>query len=128
MRWIGILGAALLVASAGSIARADPATACKDSPRVVDACFTVHGRLSAWNGAPTFRILRLGTNRILGVEGAYGDPENAIPPSVKALVLPDAFRVDLIGDYLVCPFTKERPGSMRIVCIADASGLVARRR
>jgi hypothetical protein len=33
--------------------------ACKSDPDIVDACFKVHGRLSAWNGAPTMRIWRL---------------------------------------------------------------------
>jgi hypothetical protein len=40
---------------------------CKTDPDIIDACFNVHGRLSAWNGSPTMRIWRTGTKRILGV-------------------------------------------------------------
>jgi hypothetical protein len=42
---------------------------CQSDPDLVGACFTVHGRLSAFNGNPTFRIWRIGTKRYLGVSG-----------------------------------------------------------
>jgi hypothetical protein len=126
MRRIGISTAIMLLAFPG-IAPAD--TVCKDSPRGTGACFTVHGRLFAANGTPTFRIWRVGTKRIIGVIGADGDLENGgLPDRVGKLVEPDAFKVDVDGDYRVCPFTKERPGRMQIVCIDDASHLIVRPR
>ena len=109
-------------------AQAEPAEMCRSTSRLVGACFAVHGRLSAWNGTPTFRIQPSGTKRILGVDAADGDPEHALPPSLEALVKPDAFKVDLDGDFLVCPFAPDRPGHMRFVCIADASSLKVHRR
>lgn len=108
---------------AAGLARAEPVPACKSSTRVVGDCFTVHGRLSAWNGAPAFRIRPAGTRRMLGVDAPDGDPLHALPPEVGTLVAPDAFQVDLDGDFLLCPFTADRPGHMRLVCIADASAL-----
>jgi hypothetical protein len=45
-----------------------PWQTCKGDPDLTGACCTVHGRLSAWNGTPTYRILRIGTRRILGVQ------------------------------------------------------------
>ena len=42
---------------------------CKDNPRVVGPCITVHGRLSLYIGNPSIRIWRIGTKRILGLTG-----------------------------------------------------------
>ena len=33
----------------------------------------------------------------------------------------------LYGDFEVCPFTKEKPGEMQIVCVKAASKLVGER-
>ena len=99
-----------------------------DLPNQTAGCFWVHGRLFAANGAPTFRILWSGTKRILGVrandgsDAAIGD----LPEAIGALVSPDAFQVDVDGDYRVCPLTKDRPGRMRFVRIDQARHLVAR--
>ena len=125
MRWIGLLLAALL---SGGMAEAEPAEGCRASSKLVGACFTVHGRLSAWNGNPTFRIHASGTKRMLGVDAPDGDPEHALPAPLEALVTPDAFQVDVDADFLVCPFTADRPGHMRFVCIADAAGMTVKRR
>jgi hypothetical protein len=93
----------------------------------------VHGRLSAWNGNPTFRIWRVGTHRILGVNNAANDGDestDALPAEVRNAMRKgaDAISTDIFGDYLVCPFTRSRPGWMRYVCIAQASRLVAKPR
>lgn len=42
-------------------------SACRTDKRVMAACFSVHGRLSNWNGNPTQRIWIIGTKRVLGV-------------------------------------------------------------
>jgi hypothetical protein len=85
--------------------------ACKSDPDIVDACFKVHGRLSAWNGTPTMRIWRMGTNRILGVQ------DDIMP---EALTSKMDWGVEAYGDFEVCPFTRERAGEMRMVCIEKA--------
>jgi hypothetical protein len=36
----------------------------------VAKCFVVHGRLSFYNGAPSARIWKIGTKRILGVHNS----------------------------------------------------------
>ena len=119
---------ALLAASSGLVARADPAAGGHhpDNPR---PCFWVHGRLSAANGAPTFRIWRIGTKRILGVVDANGGSESAavLPDSVRALVTPDAFQVLVYGDFRVCPLAADRPVRMRPVRVIEARRLTARR-
>jgi hypothetical protein len=95
---------------------------CKRDPDIVGACFTVHGRLSYWNGAPSLRISRIGTRRILGVH------TETAPENVPKLWGEDVFATDIYGDFNVCPFTKEKPGHMQMVCIESASHLIAKQR
>jgi hypothetical protein len=83
--------------------------ACKTDPDIVGACFTVHGRLSLWNGSPSLRVWRVGTNRILGV-----DDDHPLPQSIAKQM---DWGVEAWGDFEVCPFTKERPGVMQLVCV-----------
>ncbi len=91
-------------------------------------CFQVHGRLGAWNGNPTFRIWRVGTARVLGIDAASGEGADPRPPAVVEAMGADAFSTSVWGDYRVCPFTRSRPGRMQFVCIAGASHLVAKPR
>lgn len=88
--------------------------ACKSDPDIVDACFKVHGRLSAWNGTPTMRIWRIGTSRILGVH------DDIMPEGLTSKMDWD---VEAYGDFEVCPFTRERSGEMRMVCIEKAENV-----
>jgi hypothetical protein len=114
-RFASIIAAAILL-----LPRAAHAQSCRERSELVGACFTVHGRLSAYNGAPTFRLWRINTQRVLGIAG--GDSP-IMPPEVRAQA---GFGTDLFGDYEVCPFTPERPGRMQIVCIETATRLVRR--
>ena len=93
--------------------------ACKSDPDIVGACFTVHGRLSAWNGTPTMRIWRIGTSRILGVH------DDIMP---EALTSKMDWEIEAYGDFEVCPFTKERSGEMRMICIEKAHNVVMKKR
>ena len=88
--------------------------ACKTDPDIVDACFTVHGRLDFWNGNPTVRIWRVGTRRILGTR------DDPLPANLAKEM---DWGVEAWGDFTVCPFTKERPGVMRTVCIESAENV-----
>lgn len=122
-----LLALTLLAAAFTMAARAGPVSSGHRADPF-GRCFWVHGRLFAANGAPTFRIHRIGSKRILGVK-ASEDADAAIddlPQPVRALVSPDAFQVDVDGDYRVCPFTGDHPGRMRLVRIDQALHLVAR--
>ncbi|HEY5404663.1 MAG TPA: hypothetical protein VIK24_17455, partial [Pyrinomonadaceae bacterium] len=87
------------------------------------SCFTVHGRLSVYNGAPALRIWRVGTKRILGVSEQRFAIEGYrnVPEEVRSKIDQDKA---LLGDYLVCPFTRSRKNEMQLVCIEKVSNLV----
>jgi hypothetical protein len=93
---------------------AEASQACKTDPDVIEACFTVHGRLSAWNGSPTMRIWRVGTHRMLGTR------DDPLPLNLAKEM---DWGVEAWGDFLVCPITRERPGVMQTVCIESADHL-----
>ena len=82
------------------------------------------------NGTPSVRILRLGTNRILGVldRQLQAESDEVTPKAVGDLLAADPFATDVYGDYVVCPFEKDTAGAMRAVCIQEAAHLVARKR
>jgi len=99
---------------------------CKGNPNVIEACYTIHGRVSL--GADTVRLWLwpVGTKRMLGVTAGprLDDADDPIIPS--NLRFSDA-NEDVYGDFEVCPFTPERKGAMQLVCIESASKLVRRR-
>ena len=121
-----VFALAMAAILASPVFAADGAPSCAASPKLVGACFTVHGRLALWNGAPAFRIWPVGTKRMLGVNGADNDPEAAspIPDAVARLRKTDFTQV--YGDYRVCPFSLGKPGRMQFVCIDSAANLSAR--
>lgn len=89
----------------------------------------MHGRLFAANGRPSFRIWIVGTRRILGVSHRVADESHRplLPANVWAAFGDgQAFGTFVYGDFEVCPFTRDRPGWMRLVCIASARNLVVR--
>ena len=101
----------------------DGEQACREHKELVGKCFVVRGRLSAYNGAPTFRIWRIGTTRVLGIAGG----EHPIMP--KGMTCDFPFDCDVYGEFEVCPLTKEQPRVMQSVCVAGVKKrVVARRR
>lgn len=100
---------------------------CHEHPKLVGKCFTVHGRLSVFNGAPALRIWKVGTKRILGVsEQRYIDSGiRNVPEELEKQINQDA---ELFGDYTICPFTRSRPGVMQLVCIDSARNISVRKR
>jgi hypothetical protein len=92
---------------------------CRENPDLVGRCFTVHGALRFYNGGTPFHIWRIGTTRMLGV----GAPSVAragyceLPQWLQQRVSPDT---EVIADFVVCPFTEERPGAERRVCVDTA--------
>ena len=129
MKILPYLAVAVVAATACQAAEALPA-ACKARADLVGRCLEVRGRLSLWNGAPSLRLWRAGTGRILGViADRQGDPEKdfaGLPPDVQHLLTGDQTAV--WGDYVVCPLTRSRPGRMQFVCIDSARRLTARPR
>jgi hypothetical protein len=96
-----------------------PGDVCTHQGVFVDSCFTVHGRMGAANGAPSYRIWVISTGRLLGVPQLC-----VLPPSLDSLIgIEDKF---VYADFVVRPLAKERAGWMRMVCVASASKIVTR--
>ena len=106
-------------------AAAQAAPDCRAPPAEREPCFSVRGRLSVWNGAPTFRLSPRGSKRVLGVVGGDGDPASptVLTPALRAAMTPPSpgDLVPVTASFRVCPLAPDRPGRMRPVCIADAS-------
>lgn len=114
-----VLGAILLV----PLSFAESKGPCKGNPHQVAPCFTVRGRLTIYLGSPSARIWRIGTKRILGISERYAQVRQ-MPESLEEKLKPG---VAIYGDFEVCPFTKDRPGQMQLVCIESASNLVVKK-
>jgi hypothetical protein len=91
-------------------------------------CRWVEGRLSAYNGTPTFRIWPKGTKRLLGVIDRSGAGEGYEILPAKVARMQPSFSRDLWGSFRVCPQTPKRAGWMRMVVVTDARGLTAKKR
>ena len=99
---------------------------CRAQPALVDKCFKVRGRLLLYNGAPTIRLWRVGTKRILGVSASYSQPGySSIPEEIERLL---GWETDVWGDFLVCPFTRLKPKEMQMICIDSGKNIVVRKR
>jgi len=100
---------------------------CREHPRLTAPCFTVHGRLSIYNGTPARRLWRIGTKRVLGISEqrfAVAGYRN-IPKDIESKLNQD---VAIYGDFLVCPFTRSKPGEMQLVCIEEGKNVAVRER
>jgi hypothetical protein len=115
--------ALLVLQVAPVVGRAAQAPLCDKDPRVVAACYKVHGRFSFYQGTPAFRIWVVGTKRLLGVLGPLEDEENPIVPDNLARYVV-ANGPDVFGDFVVCPLRAERSGWMRMVCVQSVERLV----
>jgi hypothetical protein len=116
-----------LCALAQTTARETGEKPCREHMQLIGKCFTVRGRLAVYNGAPALRIWRVGTRRVLGVSEqkfSVAGYRN-IPKEIEEQINQD---VEIFGDFLVCPFTRSRPGEMQLVCIDGVKNLVVRKR
>jgi hypothetical protein len=103
-----------------------PEKPCSAQPRLAGKCFTVRGRLSLYNGTPTIRLWRAGTRRMLGISSSYAEPGySSLPPEIERQL---NWETDVWGDFRVCPFTRQRPGHMQLICIESGKNLAARKR
>jgi hypothetical protein len=92
---------------------------CREHPAVIGPSFIVHGALRSYNGMPSARIWRIGTKRIYGIsEGRFYLEEYCNLP--KWLEAKLSFDSDLIGDFVLYPFTTDKPGVMQLVCVDTA--------
>ena len=121
---LAILLAWLVPAVAQGISCGKP---CNEHPKLSGPCFTVHGRMDLYNGNPSVRLWRVGTNRILGVSEQRFAVEGYcnLPTAIREQLSWDA---DLFADFVVCPFTRDEPGSMQLVCVDSATHIVVRAR
>src|SRR5215472_6488568 len=107
MRYAAI-AVALYLYSIGAIAvseQIDMRLGCKSNPKVIAMCFDLRGRLSAYNGNPTLRIWPIGTHRLVGV--VDNEEKLSVPTNIRPL---NGFSNDIFARYLVCPFTRFKPG------------------
>ena len=118
----GLLCLATVVASSSPVLQDK---SCREHPKLVGKCFRVHGRLSVYNGAPALRLFNLGTKRVLGIsEQRFAVPGfSNVPEEITSNIDQDK---TLIGDYVVCPFTRQRRGEMQMICIEKVSKLEVR--
>jgi len=112
---------------AHSPARESKEKSCRTHPLLVGRCFTLHGRLSVYNGAPALRLWKIGSRRMFGISEQRFVVEGYrnVPEYIESQINQD---VALFGDFLVCPFTKPHPREMQLVCIEEGKNLVVRKR
>jgi hypothetical protein len=145
--------------AAGTGSQNQAKTSTKISPRVQDRkipcktpenaslCYWTHGRLSVYNGNPSFRIWKIGTHRLLGV---FNGPSH-FPPRIPSFdddvfnpelpaELYGAYEADnqrlkretgimwavpppVFADFEVCPLEPEKKGEMQAVCLESAKNI-----
>jgi len=124
-----VLSALALLIAYNAIAesRLHEAASCRARPDVVGRCFSVHGRLSVYNGTPSIRLWPLGSKRLLGVL----DP-NDVSSGPGPTILPDEIKLkldwnkDVFGDFFVCPLSQKQSGRMQTICIESGKHLIVR--
>ena len=100
---------------------------CRQHPQLTGKCFTVQGRLSVYNGAPAMRIWKVGTRRMLGISEQRFAVEGYrnVPETIQNQLNQD---VEIFGDFLVCPFTRQKAGEMQMVCVEEGKNLKVKKR
>jgi len=120
---------------------------CK-TPENASLCYWMHGRLSVYNGSPSFRIWQIGRRHMLGVfngpshypAGTNDDIENPELPSElyrayeadnrrlkRATGIMWAIPPPAFADFEVCPLRQEIKGWMQAVCIESAKNIFIER-
>jgi len=108
--------------SAAESGQSGPSNAWQCLVPTTAPCFTRRGRLSGQNGI-AHMIWLVGTNRIVGVHATQ------IPAMLgKYLAMTSPDHSDVYGDFEICPLEPDRPGHMRLACVAGATRLVVQDR
>lgn len=84
---------------------------------------TVHGRLTCYNGTPSFRIWIVGTKRLLGIRQS-GNEVPEMPKQLCTLLFSQTGDRDLFADFLVESLTPYKSGEMQTVRVLSASKIV----
>jgi len=126
-----VLGFALSMGSSAQLP-AERKTPC-ETPTNTTLCYWTHGRLSAWDGAPTIRIWKIGTRHMLGI---YSSPEAErlngsddehpeMPANIQRIFKP--FQNRIFADFKVCPIKQAKPDPMQAACIESAKNVVVQK-
>lgn len=96
------------------------ASTCEEDKRVVAPCYDVRGRLQVHANS---RLYLETEGRLLGValQSTASDAAYFLPENTMKMVSPKA---DVVGDFVVCPFTRYRAGKMQQVCIESAGSVM----
>ncbi|MGD0908019.1 MAG: hypothetical protein ABSA96_10590 [Candidatus Acidiferrales bacterium] len=102
-------------------------------PSNAATCYWAHGRLSFYNGTPSYRLWKIGTHRILAIHSGRGfkaddDKENEDPE--MPYNVDHAFKTpsgQIYADFEICPLEPEVAGHMQDVCIESAKNIVVER-
>jgi hypothetical protein len=63
---------------------------------------------------------------MLGVSGSYAQAGySSLPEDLERQV---GWETQMWGDFLVCPFTRQKPREMQMICIEDAKNIVLKKR
>lgn len=123
---MGILLATPAFASESPGAPSNASKECHSDPKLVAACFKIRGRLSFYNGIPTVRIWKVGTKRMLGITEHLNSNGYATTP--ENLLDKMNFETDMFADFMVCPYTKEDPEVMQLICVDSANNITLKSR
>jgi hypothetical protein len=94
---------------------------CSAHAEQTNQTFTVHGRLSFYNGTPSFRIWIVGTKRVLGVDQSSNEVPS-MPQALRDLLKGDD--TEVFADFVVEPLTPYEQGVMQTVRVVSASKIV----
>ena len=114
-----LIGMVLLLAIAPALAAGvSPSLGCKENPALVSSCYSLRGRISAYNGTPTLRIWPVGSTRLLGI---LPSEHEIVPNNIRGKV---SFGQSVFANLEVCPFTQARSGAMQFVCVESATNVL----
>ena len=136
----------VLVATSLLLARASATGEAKDSQRTIQcktqtvavSCYWTRGRLAVANGNPSYRLWRIGTDRLFGIysgpnvfdhqsESKYALDNEApeLPSNVEDALwrsVKGAWLNVVYADFEVCPLN-QKPEAMQAVCIESAKNI-----
>jgi len=125
-RWKALAALALLTSQTAQ-ARQDSAIGwCRAHPERIGQCRQIRGRLTAYNGTPTYRIWVVGTQRGLGLAARNwreAEEGGMLPSNVRAALGRRPFQTLIYANFEICPLERQRPGWMQHVCVARATRL-----
>ena len=113
-------------------------TLCK-TPANQSTCYWTRGRLALYNGAPPWRMWKVGTNRIVAIySGAAAWTERKerdgaspeFPANLKKTYdsqIKDPSLERVFADFEICPLEPERSDEMQAMCIESAKNIVVQR-